>query len=60
MVQSDGLLFNKKKNSNKLKLPRRGKTRQLAGLAWQDKADRTGQDRTGQDRTGQDTTEYMR
>ncbi len=46
MVQSDGLLFKTtKKNSNKLKLPRRGK--QDSWQAWHGRTRQTGQDRTG-------------
>ncbi len=43
----DGLLLIKNNRTNKLKIPRRGKTGQLAGLARQGKVGRAGQDRTG-------------
>ncbi len=40
-------LFIYKNKTNKQKLPRRGKTKWLAGQCW------TGQDRAGQDKAGQ-------
>ncbi len=57
MVQEMGFLLVKNKTKQQ-KLPRRGKTGQLAGLAGQDRAGqgRTGQGRAGQGRAGQGTT----
>ncbi len=49
-MQSDGLLLTKNKQT-KPKLPRRGKTRQLAT-----RLGRAGQGRAGQGRAGQGTT----
>ncbi len=60
MVQENGFFIHQKNKTKQQKLPRRGKTGQLAGLARQDRARqgkaRQGKARTGQDRTGHDTT----
>ncbi len=49
MQEVKGLLFRIIKQTNKQKLPRRGKTNWLAGQGW------TWQDKAGQDKAGPDT-----